>query len=105
MTGKSEKVALITGGSRGLGRDMALQLARKDFDVIIAPSFGGTQMLTTNLTGHPCMVVPNGFNDKGSPTSISFLGKLYGEAAIISMAHAYQQVSEWENKVPPGFKN
>ncbi|MBK6963205.1 MAG: SDR family oxidoreductase [Bacteroidales bacterium] len=35
MTSKSEKVALITGGSRGLGRDMALQLARKDFDVII----------------------------------------------------------------------
>lgn len=77
----------------------------KDFDVIIAPSFGGTQMLTTNLTGHPCMVVPNGFNDKGSPTSISFLGKLFGEAAIVSLAHAYQQATEWENKVPPLFMN
>jgi len=76
----------------------------KDFDVIIAPSFGGTQLLTTNLTGHPCMVVPNGFTDKGSPTSISFLGKLYGEANVVSLVHAYQQVSEWENMVPPGFK-
>jgi len=72
--------------------------------VIIAPSFGGTQLLTTNLTGHPCVVIPNGFNDKGSPTSISFLGKLYGEANVVSLAHAYQQVSEWENMVPPGFK-
>jgi NAD(P)-dependent dehydrogenase (short-subunit alcohol dehydrogenase family) len=35
MTSNSNKVALITGGSRGLGRDMAIQLARKDFDVII----------------------------------------------------------------------
>jgi len=35
MTSTSNKVALVTGGSRGLGRDMALQLARKDFDVII----------------------------------------------------------------------
>ena len=35
MTGNSNKVALVTGGSRGLGKDMALQLARKGFDVII----------------------------------------------------------------------
>ena len=77
----------------------------KDFDVIISPSFGGTQLLTTNLTGHPCVVVPNGFNTQGSPTSISFLGKLFGEAAVISLAHAYQQASEWENLVPPLFKN
>lgn len=35
MTNKSGKVALVTGGSRGLGRDMALQLAKKGFDVII----------------------------------------------------------------------
>lgn len=29
------KIALITGGSRGLGKDMALQLAKKEIDVII----------------------------------------------------------------------
>jgi Asp-tRNA(Asn)/Glu-tRNA(Gln) amidotransferase A subunit family amidase len=77
----------------------------KDFDVIIAPSFGGTQLLTTNLTGHPCVVVPNGFNTQGSPTSISFLGKLYGEAAVVSLVHAFQQATEWEDMVPPLFKN
>lgn len=75
----------------------------RDFDVIVSPSFGGTQLLTTNLTGNPCVVLPNGFNDKGSPTSISFLGKLYGEAAVISLARAYQESTEWEERVPPLF--
>lgn len=75
----------------------------KDFDVIISPSFGGPQLLTTNLTGNPCLVVPNGFNDKGSPTSISFLGKLYGEAAVVLLGHAFQVATEWEDKRPGGF--
>ncbi|MBK7030418.1 MAG: SDR family oxidoreductase [Bacteroidales bacterium] len=35
MANQSSRVALITGGSRGLGKDMAIQLARKDFDIII----------------------------------------------------------------------
>jgi Asp-tRNA(Asn)/Glu-tRNA(Gln) amidotransferase A subunit family amidase len=77
----------------------------KSFDVIVTPSFGGSQLLTTNLTGNPCVVVPNGFNDKGSPTSISFLGKLFGEASLISLARAYQEATEWEDKEPPLFKN
>jgi Asp-tRNA(Asn)/Glu-tRNA(Gln) amidotransferase A subunit family amidase len=77
----------------------------KNFDVIVTPSFGGSQLLTTNLTGNPCVVVPNGFNDKGSLTSISFIGKLFGEASLISLAHAYQQASDWEDKVPPLFKD
>jgi Asp-tRNA(Asn)/Glu-tRNA(Gln) amidotransferase A subunit family amidase len=75
----------------------------KDFDVIISPSFANNQLLTTNLTGHPCVVVPNGFNDQGSPTSISFLGKLYGEAAIAMLARAYQEATDWEDKIPAGF--
>jgi NAD(P)-dependent dehydrogenase (short-subunit alcohol dehydrogenase family) len=32
---KTAKIALVTGGSRGLGKDMALQLARKGVDVMI----------------------------------------------------------------------
>lgn len=35
MTTHSNKIALVTGASRGLGKDMALQLAQKGFDIII----------------------------------------------------------------------
>lgn len=35
MTSTKNKIILVTGGSRGLGKDMALQLAHKGFDVIL----------------------------------------------------------------------
>jgi NAD(P)-dependent dehydrogenase (short-subunit alcohol dehydrogenase family) len=35
MASTKSKTALVTGGSRGLGKDMALQLAKKGFDVVI----------------------------------------------------------------------
>jgi Asp-tRNA(Asn)/Glu-tRNA(Gln) amidotransferase A subunit family amidase len=76
----------------------------KDYDVIITPSFGGTQMLTTNLTGQPIISLPNGFADDGTPRSISFLGNLYDEHKILALAKAYQEVTDFEDLHPPMFK-
>jgi len=75
-----------------------------EFDVIVAPTFGGNQNLMTNLTGHPCLVLPDGFTEKGTPTSISFIGKLYGEAALISVGRAFQEATTWHQQVPPLFR-
>lgn len=77
----------------------------KDFDVIITPSFATNQLTMTNLTGHPCLVVPNGFNEQGSPTSISFLGKLFGEGALVAIGRAYQEATEWDDQHPAAFKD
>jgi len=79
-------------------------LKTKGFDVIIAPSQRGQQLQITNLTGTPCIVLPNGFNNNGSPTSISFLGGLYGEAPIAALARAYQEATPWDEQIPPLFK-
>ena len=76
----------------------------KEYDVIIAPSFGGNQLLITNLTGHPCVVVPNGIDANGHPTSISFLGNLYQEGKILEMADAFQKATNHEVQHPPYFK-
>jgi len=76
----------------------------KEYDVIIAPSFGGNQLLLTNLTGNPCVVVPNGFDKTGHPTSISFIGNLYDEAVLLSFAKFYQDVTSYDNQKPPLFK-
>jgi len=75
----------------------------QDYDVIIAPSFGGDQMLMTNLTGHPCLVMPNGMNDKGSPASICLLGNLFDEGTLIEVARHYQLATAFEDKHPPLF--
>ena len=69
-------------------------------DVFVTPSYGGDVLLLTNLTGHPAVVLPNGFNEKGSPTSISFIGNLYGEAEALLVAKAFQDATEFHLKHP-----
>ncbi|MEO0582853.1 MAG: amidase [Bacteroidota bacterium] len=73
-------------------------------DVLIVPSFMGNQLLTTNLTGHPAVVVPHGFAENGSPTSITFLGNLFDEATILSFAKKYQELTDYENQHPEWLK-
>ncbi|MFT6214195.1 MAG: Asp-tRNA(Asn)/Glu-tRNA(Gln) amidotransferase A subunit family amidase [Roseivirga sp.] len=75
----------------------------KDYDVIVTPSFGGSQLISTNLTGHPCVVLKNGYTDDGSPTSISFLGNLFDEATILAVARAYQEATDFDEQNPPMF--
>jgi Asp-tRNA(Asn)/Glu-tRNA(Gln) amidotransferase A subunit family amidase len=74
-----------------------------NIDLYIAPSFG-ENLLLTNLTGHPCVVVPNGFNEENSPTSISFMGKLYDEGTVLAFAKAYQDATDFHKKHPPLFE-
>jgi Asp-tRNA(Asn)/Glu-tRNA(Gln) amidotransferase A subunit family amidase len=69
-------------------------------DVYITPSYGGNNLLLTNLTGHPAVCLPNGFKENGSPTSISFVGKLYGEADMLTVAKAYQGATDFHLQHP-----
>lgn len=71
-----------------------------DVDLFIAPAFNGNTLLLTNLTGHPCVVLPNGFNAKGSPVSITFIGRLYDEATLLAVANAYQEATDFHTRHP-----
>ncbi|WP_448519201.1 amidase [Rhodoflexus sp.] len=71
----------------------------KNIDVYVAPSWAGSNLTLTNLTGHPAVVVPNGFHN-GTPTSITFTGKLYGEGALLRFAKAYQDATDFHKKHP-----
>ncbi len=85
-------------------------------DVVVAPS-SSVQLTITNLTGHPALILPNGFRGAdappfdahpgfnnyggpGTPVSLTFLGPLYGEAKLLAFARAYQDATEFHRQHP-----
>lgn len=72
-----------------------------ELDAYVVPSFGGDHLLMTNLTGHPAVVMPNGFRDDGTPTSITFMGRLFDETSVLTLAQAYQQATDFHRRRPP----
>jgi len=69
-------------------------------DVYVTPAFGSVNLLLTNLTGHPQVVMPNGFRSNGTPSSITFTGRLYGETELLAVARAYQAATDFHKKRP-----
>ena len=78
----------------------AMEEALGDLDVYVCPSFGGSNLLLTNLTGHPCVVVPNGFTSAGAPASITFMGRLWRDEEALALAHAYQEATDFHRQRP-----
>ncbi len=76
----------------------------KDIDVYISPAFGNANLTLTNLSGHPCVVLPNGFRPEGRPTSITFMGKLFGEGKLLEVAKIYQDATDFHKKHPEWLK-
>ncbi|MGI9090377.1 MAG: amidase family protein, partial [Gemmatimonadaceae bacterium] len=75
------------------------------FDAVVTPTTAAnlTQLVATNLTGHPAVILPNGFRDDGTPVSLTFLGPLFGEGKLLALANAYQQATGFQLKHPPAF--
>jgi Asp-tRNA(Asn)/Glu-tRNA(Gln) amidotransferase A subunit family amidase len=96
----------------------AMQKAISGVDVIVAPT-ESEQLVVTNLTGHPALILPNGFRGSdappapkidtgdedniggpGTPVSLTFLGQLYGEAKLCTFARAYQEATGFHLRHP-----
>ena len=71
-------------------------------DVIVTPTGAAnlSQLVATNLTGHPAVIIPNGFREDGTPVSITFLGGLFEEAKMLAVARAYQEATGFHLKHP-----
>jgi len=102
-------------------RTLAIQQVSALFeqiDIIVTPT-NGIQLVATNLTGHPALIVPNGLrgddapkpqktddgdNDNiggpGTPVSLTFLAGHYQDAKLAAFGWAYQQATEFHRLHP-----
>jgi Asp-tRNA(Asn)/Glu-tRNA(Gln) amidotransferase A subunit family amidase len=78
----------------------AMQERLDGIDVYVAPSWEGRNSLLTNLTGHPAVVLPNGLRKEGTPSSITFIGRLYGEDKLLTIAKTYQDATSFHLRHP-----
>ena len=102
-------------------RSVAIRELSKVFDqvdVIVAPT-NGDQLVATNLTGHPALILPNGvrgddapkppkiddgdddqIGGPGTPVSLTFLAGHYQDAKLCAFARAYQQATDFHKLHP-----
>ena len=69
-------------------------------DVLVAPAWRGNQLLYSNMTGHPSVVVPNGKMGQTHPPSLCFLAGLYRENDAAALAQAFQDATDWDEQHP-----
>ena len=92
-------------------RTLIMKAAAKifdDIDVYVAPyssaeypaPVSSLNLQMTTLTGHPAVIVPNGFTRVGTPTGITFVGKLFAEAELLAAAKLYQDATNFHLKHP-----
>jgi aspartyl-tRNA(Asn)/glutamyl-tRNA(Gln) amidotransferase subunit A len=54
-----------------------------------------------NHFGTPAITVPCGFSKEGLPIGLEIVGPYLGEPAVLQVAFAFQQATEWHRKTPP----
>jgi len=102
-------------------RTLAIQQVSALFeqvDIIVTPT-NGEQLVVTNLTGHPALIVPNGLRGTdappppkiddgdddniggpGTPVSLTFLAGHYQDATLAAFGAAYQQATNFHKQHP-----
>ena len=72
-----------------------------DFEKAYPGLGGGPAIIPAgNIAGQPAICVPNGFGANNLPTAIQFTGRAWSETRLLSIAHAYQQATDWHRRRP-----
>ena len=79
--------------------------AMEGFDMFVT---GAGAPGLTHETGHPAAVLPDDFGDANTeddfdheqPICTTIIGDLFADDKILSVAHAYQSVTDWHQQHP-----
>jgi aspartyl-tRNA(Asn)/glutamyl-tRNA(Gln) amidotransferase subunit A len=69
----------------------------------LEPYFGGDRppyMRPFNLTGQPALSLCNGFDAAGLPLSLQIVGRVFDEATVLRIGHAYERATSWRQRRP-----
>ncbi len=91
---------LQAGRVRALAQ-RALAEQMETVDLYLSPADDEANLMLTNLTGHPALALPNGLAADGTPTGITLIGRLYGEATLLQAGMAYQTKTMHHRQRPP----
>jgi amidase len=73
------------------------EIAAGDFNII------GKFSTPFNAAGIPTVTLPCGYSDDGRPVAFQLAGQHGSEQTLLRIAHAYQQVTDWHTRRPPGL--
>lgn len=62
-------------------------------------------VIAGTMSGCPVASVPAGFNAAGLPMGLQIIGKAQADMAVLQLAFAYEQATQWVQKRPPPLLN
>ncbi len=57
-------------------------------------------MRALNLAGMPLLSLPCGFDSRGMPIGLQIIGRLFDEAGVLEIGHAFERATSWHQKRP-----
>jgi aspartyl-tRNA(Asn)/glutamyl-tRNA(Gln) amidotransferase subunit A len=92
--------------------------ALEAFDVLATPTIGMSAIpldhvdqtstpagftRVVNLLERCALTVPNGFTGDGLPSGLQLIGRPYDEGTVLRIGWAYEQATDWHNRIPSGL--
>lgn len=56
-----------------------------------------------DFTGQPSVSIPCGFTERGLPVGLMFSGRMFEDAKVLQLAYAFEQATEWHERVPQRY--